>query len=198
MPFARKPAVRVETVRFGGRTYRRYPDSDNPAHRRYFRCARGSLHRAVWEHHNGPVPSGHHVHHINGDTADNRIENLACMPAMQHHAEHSEDRSEFARQRTQHLADIRAKAAEWHRSDAGRAWHREHAEESLAAARAAKREQGAPDIACTCAWCGAAYVGHSSRSQFCSARCQTAESRFRRGVSGTEHPHHAARARHLR
>ena len=43
------------------------------------------IHRACWEAYHGPIPSGHLIHHTNGDRADTRIENLACMP----HAEHT-------------------------------------------------------------------------------------------------------------
>lgn len=42
------------------------------------------LHRAVWEHHNGVVPDGWHVHHDNEDKGDNGIDNLRCMPAGDH------------------------------------------------------------------------------------------------------------------
>ena len=48
--------VRVETVTFRGIEFRRYPDSDNPSHREYFKpggghIARGveSLHREVYK-----------------------------------------------------------------------------------------------------------------------------------------------------
>ena len=33
-------------------------------------------HRIIWEMHNGPVPVGREIDHINGNRADNRIENL--------------------------------------------------------------------------------------------------------------------------
>ncbi len=33
-------------------------------------------HRAVWEKAHGPIPPGGVIHHINGDTLDNRLENL--------------------------------------------------------------------------------------------------------------------------
>lgn len=46
------------------------------------------MHRLVWEAWNGPIPSGHVVHHINHVKDDNRIENLRAMPSGQHTSEH--------------------------------------------------------------------------------------------------------------
>lgn len=41
-------------------------------------------HRALWESERGPIPSGHQIHHINGERQDNRIENLVCVTATEH------------------------------------------------------------------------------------------------------------------
>jgi len=37
---------------------------------------RFQLHRVIWEAFNGPIPEGAEIDHINGDKADNRLENL--------------------------------------------------------------------------------------------------------------------------
>lgn len=45
---------------------------------------RKSLHRYVWEYHNGPIPKGFHVHHINADKDNNDIGNLELMKQSDH------------------------------------------------------------------------------------------------------------------
>lgn len=41
------------------------------------------LHRVVWEQHNGPIPKGHRIHFLNGDTTNCAIENLRCLSGEQ-------------------------------------------------------------------------------------------------------------------
>jgi hypothetical protein len=46
-------------------------------------------HVVEWERHNGPVPDGFHLHHINGDKQDNRIENRQLVDPTTHKRIHS-------------------------------------------------------------------------------------------------------------
>jgi len=36
--------------------------------------------REIWQEAHGPIPKGWLIHHLNGDTGDNRLENLAAVP----------------------------------------------------------------------------------------------------------------------
>ena len=50
-------------------------------------CREGVLcyvHRGCYEAHKGCIPSGHHIHHVNGNSHDNRIENLRCVSQADH------------------------------------------------------------------------------------------------------------------
>ncbi len=40
-------------------------------------------HRVVWESAFGPIPDGMQIDHINGETKDNRLENLRCVTRQQ-------------------------------------------------------------------------------------------------------------------
>ena len=46
-------------------------------------------HIVVWQRHHGPVPAGMHIHHINGDNHDNRIENLQIVTPTEHRHIHA-------------------------------------------------------------------------------------------------------------
>lgn len=46
-------------------------------------------HRYIWEQNYGEIPKGYHIHHINGNKLDNRIENLALISQKEHCYYHS-------------------------------------------------------------------------------------------------------------
>ncbi|MFW9899697.1 MAG: HNH endonuclease signature motif containing protein [Candidatus Thorarchaeota archaeon] len=91
---------------------------------RYFRKKNGNiLHRTVWKFHNGNIPNGFHIHHKDFDRSNNNIENLEAMSQSQHsklHINLREDNSAFFNASSK----ARIKAAEWHKSDEGKEWHK--------------------------------------------------------------------------
>jgi hypothetical protein len=166
----------AEIREFLGVRYYRYPESNRPSDCRYFKRSGRYLHRVVWEHHHGPIPPGHHVHHKDLDSTNNAIENLELVRAEEHihtyHPNITPERVEFFNR------FVRVKASGWHRSAEGRAWHRRHAAEQR------RRVKPRPKV---CERCGASYeTGQlGGRSRFCSLACKAADRR-RRGVDDVE------------
>lgn len=111
------------------------------------------LHQRVWEDAHGPIPEGYHVHHINEDKADNRLENLECLSPSEHMAKHPCTRP-WPKQ-------ARDAATEWHRSDEGRAWH-----------RAVNLGKKAPRKLFVCIQCGKDFLAAHSRSGMCDQVCR--------------------------
>lgn len=71
----------------------------------YLKRGNKALHRMVWEHHHGPIPKGHHIHHKDGNKLNNAIENLECLSHQDHLRLH---------------ALTSRKRLEWHKSEEGR------------------------------------------------------------------------------
>lgn len=133
-----------------------------PSPTRYFQSGRLFLHREVWRRERGPIPRGYHVHHIDHDPGNNRIENLALVSPAEHAREHWSEKR--AREHTARLDAVRHLSAQWHRSKAGREWHREHARRVAATLR---------PKAATCDRCGKRYESKNP-GRFCSNACKSA------------------------
>lgn len=67
---------------------RRLPDGPNRKSTQVGGINRPVSH-VVWEDHNGPVPDGHVIHHINGIPYDNRIDNLCSLTVSDHKRTHN-------------------------------------------------------------------------------------------------------------
>jgi len=78
-------------------TCRRPPRSINPEEGwvnrdGYQRIRRNGVtvlaHRWLWEQHNGAIPSGHEIHHVDGDKLHNALDNLEALSAADHRRVH--------------------------------------------------------------------------------------------------------------
>lgn len=147
---------------FNGRKYTRDEKTGyylNSTHRE-------RIHRAVWEYYNGPIPDGYAIHHIDEDKSNNSIENLQLISKSAHATLHGKERAAVSYEwMCQNIREKAApKAAEWHKSDAGRAWHSEHGKTVFRNLEPQKR---------ICEQCGNEYktkARHASR--FCSNNCK--------------------------
>ena len=137
---------------------------------RYYSRHTTRMHTAVWEYYNGEIPNSFHIHHIDSNPENNKIENLCIRNAKEHLSEHSKIWHENNKEKTKtHLAKIRPLASEWHKSEVGRAWHREHAKTF---------NFGAVDYGVVnCEVCNNEFKKKTSYQRFCSNKCK---SKYRR------------------
>lgn len=133
----------------------------------YFQHRGKRLHRVVWEHYNGEIPQGFHVHHKDGDRANNAIENLELMDGKAHCRLHSDNEPNKSRLRAMGVAGREA-AIGWHHSEAGREQGRKNAHFL----------HDHPAQLLVCEHCGATYeTKRLSGSRFCSNACKAAARR---------------------
>lgn len=128
------------------------------------------LHRRVWFDHYGSIPDGMHVHHINGDWTDNRIENLELVDAKKHQSHHMQKRFSdpvYREQNSLVLKKAQEAAKVWHASEEGLKWHAEHGKMTW---------EGREPVKAVCSVCGKEYeTFFPSRSRFCSRACEQRE-----------------------
>jgi len=127
-----------------------------------------SMHQYVWSYYNGPVPKGYDVHHIDGNRYNNDITNLQLLKREEHRKIHSKMLTEEEREwrRNNFNTKARPKAIEWHKSEAGKAWHKEHAKKMAIRNRV--------DVRCICQQCGKEFITTNINGltrKFCSGAC---------------------------
>lgn len=147
----------------------------------YFQRNGRRLHRAVWQAINGPIPDGHHVHHMDGDRSNNHPSNLALLSAAEHLSHHCQETAEERTERWQNglMQQAQAGAIEWHKSAAGRGWHYLHYLKT--ADKLHTRKGGVKP----CDGCGQEFEALNKRSRYCSPACAAADRR-RSGVDDVE------------
>ena len=154
---------------FDGGLYRLWPSE------KYYARGGKRLHRDVWVHAFGVIPGGSHIHHRDGNTANNNIANLECLPANEHLSDAWHARRGGLS--VEHFSELaRSRATEWHKSEEGRLWHRRNAMRTQSWTKW-KRETK------PCEFCQKPFDalvrknGHTSK--YCSPNCKSASYRAR-------------------
>lgn len=130
------------------------------------------LHVYVWEYFNGKsVPDGFHVHHVDFNKDNNEPDNLIAIDGAEHKRIHglawTEDQKREQAKRLKEAAI--PKAVEWHKSEAGREWHKRHYE-NCGQKMYIKRSY-------VCQNCGKTFESTRVGSKFCSNNCRSAARR---------------------
>lgn len=126
------------------------------------------MHRYVWSYYNGDIPKGYVIHHKDSNRGNNDITNLECLSNSQHSYYHGTNKpKERLEKDIENLKKAQIEAAKWHKSEAGREWHRENAKKCI--------EEGKLNIKVlyTCENCGKEFIGVKRRAKhkFCSGAC---------------------------
>jgi hypothetical protein len=186
-----------ETIEFEGIVYRRMGGK-----RRYYlsqstsnegrKKAKG-LHVAIWEHNNGhPVPAGYEVHHKDGDTFNFDDDNLECL-AQGVHRRLPKKFDKAVNEAS--LRKARIKAAEWHGSPEGRAWHSQHAFKSIVGCKKRKGDERLVLEVRKCEWCGTEFEARHWRRKFCDPNCRNHVLYFKARGTGALHPYYESQLR---
>ena len=125
------------------------------------------LHVYVWLKHNGPIPLGYAVHHVDENKENNEIDNLVLISDKYHQSLHSTERMddpERYNNQVKHLARIRNKASEWHKSKKGKEWHKIHYE--------IMKDKLHEEIALECQWCHKTFKTKKHGAKYCSISCR--------------------------
>lgn len=116
----------------------------------------------VWKHHNGNIPNGMHIHHIDCNKSNNQIENIQLLTCKEHREKH------FSKERADknliHIESIRPLTKDWHRSEKGLEWHREHG---------LKTWHERQPFQVTCRQCGKIEKTKTYHQGFCSNSCKS-------------------------
>ena len=169
---------------FDGKRFSRYDGNNyfwwkvsNDSHPKFRINTSVSMHRYMWWFHNGDIPEGYHIHHLDGNPENNELENLEMIYGIDHSRSHAVSRMENDPEKFNKFQVAGVKAAPvWHASEAGLKWHSENAKKTA-------RRVSTHGVTLQCTHCGKDYQGLENivKAGFCSANCQT-QARYKSGV----------------
>ena len=123
------------------------------------------MHRYVWIKERGKIPEKYHVHHIDGDKSNNKIENLTLMHISDHTRLHSLEYISKNREKfINHLNNIRPLASLAQKSDIERKRKRERVALSFLENKKVKSK-------CETCGCEIEYTIGFKKKVFCGKKC---------------------------
>lgn len=170
MSYSRKNTG-AEDVVFAGVVYRRYPQHHELHRTRYYMSTtapRTYLHRAIYVAAGNAIPSGWHVHHIDGSHDNNDISNLVAIPPAEHAAEHSLSRRGINAKCDECGAAFAAtfERAKWCSPACKERYRRR------AGAAYVRPKKPATLRSLSCGHCGAAFGAYKPWARFCGQACR--------------------------
>lgn len=169
-----KHSTNSEVIAFNGINYRRYPNGRYWSEQHYYRATpsdrkRGYsyLHADIWKSVNGPIPYGYVIHHVDGNTENNNISNLACITQKEHVAKHRGNPKRRTKEWYQaRFAESQERSHQWQKTEEGKAAMREHGRRTIANRK---------PFECTCEQCGKVFTSIvlGKKIRFCSGKCDS-------------------------
>ena len=133
------------------------------------------FHQEVWQYYNGEIPKGYHIHHKDGDRANNEINNLEAVKIKEHLSRHYKENwkdKDFREKVRKNCNNIRPLTKEWHSSEEGRKWHSEQAKTAWQKRKTVIKE---------CEVCKKEFEAYrASIARFCHPNCKAKALRKRR------------------
>jgi hypothetical protein len=129
------------------------------------------LARRAWREHNGPIPKGYHIHHMDLDETNFAIDNLRCLSASEHRLWHKTNGPHHPKP----CAQCGKQFIDGFENNGKFC--------SNACRSAFRRASGIDDEARLCASCGKAFrVNKYAQQRYCSLEC-TAPGTYERSVA---------------
>lgn len=127
------------------------------------------LHRYLWEKAFGKIPEGYEIHHKDWNKRNNDLDNLEMLTVSEHRERHNNEMTDERRQqlRENMLKNALPAAIEWHGSEQGIEWHKEHYERY--------KHKFHTTVDKRCIQCDTPFTaGSNGRNKFCSNKCKSA------------------------
>jgi len=169
-----KENIKPETIIFKNIEFRRYPESKRrtdsiyyTASSCYYKQGIRRLHTEIWKDKHGEILKGYVIHHKDGNSLNNNIENLECIKRESHQSSHVKEYCENNKEKIiKNLNNIRPLSKKWHKTKEGKKLHAKLAKNL----HSVKHEL-------VCKFCGKKYLSTHKTGKFCSRSC---EKKFRR------------------